>query len=530
MSEILRFLALHEQGVSINEIARRSKHSKSTVKERLSQLAQANISMAKAKEMKPEELKEAVLPPKRSRMDYFEPDWDRVYQRYINRRNGKNLKFLWREYCEDPERRTGQKLLTYQAFCRIFKRYEETLPPKMHMLRLIMQWPAGEVVMIDYAGDVMFLQDRITGQKAKVYLFVAVLASSGLIFCKPTLHQKRDDWLDCMTAMFSFYKGVTKAIYLDNSTSLVKKADRFDPKVCDEVAVFCEYYKTVPNPVAPGEPTYKGLVENAVKQCTSKIIHPLRERTFFELSELEIEARKLLDEINNAEMDAYIQQSRYERYEQEKPYLQKLPATPYEPSLIVLKRKVQAGYVIRYEDCRYSVPYRYIRSVVQVLVRPRQKKLDIIDIDTGELITSHPLSEKAGQVLIRREHMPAAHQFVQMTDEERVMEISEAGESAKKFATYLLQHEAKVTVYRHLQGLQNARKRLGDETFELCCKKALNHVVINYEAFTQEEDLMLDGAKKKQKILKNGVRMDLAVESENVRGADYFDNEEKENE
>ena len=101
MSEILGFLALHEQGVSINEIARRSKHSKSTVKERLSQLAKANISTAKAKEMKPEELKEVVLPPKRSRMDYFEPDWDRVYQRYINRRNGKNLKVLWREYCED---------------------------------------------------------------------------------------------------------------------------------------------------------------------------------------------------------------------------------------------------------------------------------------------------------------------------------------------------------------------------------------------------------------------------------------------
>ncbi len=38
----------------------------------------------------------------------------------------------------------------------IFKRYEETLPPKMHMLRLIMQWPAREVVMIDYADDVMF--------------------------------------------------------------------------------------------------------------------------------------------------------------------------------------------------------------------------------------------------------------------------------------------------------------------------------------------------------------------------------------
>lgn len=522
MSEMLAILALHEQGFSINEIARRRCLSKSTVQRRLSQLGQANISTEKAREMKPEDLKKTLLPPKRKRMDYFEPDWDAVYQKASNRRRGKNLKALWLDYCDDPNRSVGQKLLTYQAFCRIFKRYEKELPPKMHLLRLIMQWPAGEVVMADYAGDKLYLRDAQTGKEVPVYLFVSVLANSGLIFCKPTMRQTRDDWIDAMTEMFTFYGGVAKAIYLDNSTSLVLKADRFNPKVCDEFASFCEYYGTVPNPVAPGEPTYKGLVENAVKQCTARIIRVLRERRFFELSALEIEVKKLLNGINNAPMDDYIQQSRLERFEEERPYLRRLPTSPYEPSLIILKRKVQSGYVIRYEDCRYSVPYQYVGKEVRVLVRPRKHLLEIVDGETGEIITSHPLSERRGETFVRREHMPKAHQYVNMTNDERVAEIGSAGDAAKELALFIVRHETKATVYRHLQGLQNARKRLGDKDFVFCCEKALKHVVVGYEAFTKEEDQLLMKEQGKHIALRQGVRMTLPVENENIRGEAYF--------
>ena len=523
MGEILKILALHEQGLSINEISKRKGHSKSTIHKRLSQLAEANIDVAKAKEMKPEDLKEAILPPKRMRMDYFEPNWDNVLRKTKNRRRGVTLKNLWEEYCTDSARAPEQKLLTYPAFCRIFKRYEKTLPPeKASLFRMHMDWIAGEVVIVDYAGDTMFLQDPKTGKKEKVYLFVSVLAYSGLIFCKPTLHQRRDDWLDCLTEMFTFYNGVTEVIYLDNSTSLVRKADKYDPKVCDEFATFCEHYGTVPNPVAPGEPRHKGLVENAVKQCTAKIIRVLRDQTFFSLSELDAEVKKLLHGINSAQMDAYLQESRLERYEDEKVYLKKLPPVPYEPSLIVLNRKVQAGYVIRYEDCRYSVPYTYIGKTVRVLVRPRKKLLEIVDTESDEIIASHPLSEKKGKFFIRREHMPAVHQYVAMTDAERLEEISLAGEKAHEFALYLIQHEAKATVYRHLQGLQNARKRLGNEKFEQCCTKALGHYVISYEAFTSEEDQLLKEAKGTEKVLKKGARMVLPIENENVRGEDYY--------
>ena len=84
MSKILKILALHEQGASINKIARDQMCSKSTVKARLDQLNEANLTTAKAKAMKPEELKKIILPPKRERMNYLEPDWDAIYLKEVS--------------------------------------------------------------------------------------------------------------------------------------------------------------------------------------------------------------------------------------------------------------------------------------------------------------------------------------------------------------------------------------------------------------------------------------------------------------
>ena len=530
MSKILKILALHEQGASINKIARDQMCSKSTVKARLDQLNEANLTTAKAKAMKPEELKKIILPPKRERMNYLEPDWDEIYLKANDRHRKKTLKALWEDYRQSTDTDATLKRLTYPAFCRAYKRYCEVLPPKMHLLRLTMHWNAGEVVMIDYAGDKMHLTDPATGKETPVNLFVAVLAHSGMIYCRPTLRQTRDEWIDSIAEMFTFYDGVTDAIYLDNSTSLVLKADRFNPKICSEFKALCEYYDTVANPVAPHEPTYKGLVENSVRQCTEKIIRPLRQRRFFDLGEMRIEVNKALEAINNAPMSDYIEQSRAERYAHEKTYLKKLPAQPYEPSLIVFDRKVQNGYCIRYEDCRYSVPYGYVGKTVRVHVHPRKGILDIYDRETGEKIASHPLSQKRGAVMIRREHMPKAHQYTCMTDTERVQELAVAGTHANDFALFLVRHEPKAIVYRHLQGLQNARKRLGDAGFNECCRRALTHIEIGYEAFTKEEDRMLNASVTKQKILAHGVRLELPESEENIRGENYYNDKDEANE
>ena len=80
----------------------------------------------------------------------------------------------------------------------------------------------------------MVIRDNQTQSTSTAQIFVAVMAGFGYIFCCAAPHQTRDDWLDAQVKMMNFFDGVSRHIYLDNSTSLVLKADKFNPKISDE--------------------------------------------------------------------------------------------------------------------------------------------------------------------------------------------------------------------------------------------------------------------------------------------------------
>ena len=42
--------------------------------------------------------------------------------------------------------------------------------------------------------------------------------------------------------MFHYFDGVTDETWLDNSTPLVKNADKYDPDLAPEFSNFCDYY------------------------------------------------------------------------------------------------------------------------------------------------------------------------------------------------------------------------------------------------------------------------------------------------
>ncbi len=48
--------------------------------------------------------------------------------------------------------------------------------------------------------------------------------------------------------MFHYFDGVTDETWLDNSTPLVKNADKYDPDLATEFSNFCDYYNTLALP------------------------------------------------------------------------------------------------------------------------------------------------------------------------------------------------------------------------------------------------------------------------------------------
>ena len=207
--------------------------------------------------------------------------------------------------------------------------------------------------MIDYSGVTLPWSPDGFAKVAAAQIFVGVLPSIGYIFCCATDHQIRDDWVDVQTKMLAFFGGLPKHIYLDNSTSLVAKADKYCPRLCRQYREFCDYYGTILVAYRPGKPKDKAMVENAVYQCQRFILTALRECQFFSLEEINRAKGKELTKLNARSLttrsDGF---SRADLMQKEKIALRSLTSIPYELSSVSKILKVQKGNVVRFENSR----------------------------------------------------------------------------------------------------------------------------------------------------------------------------------
>ncbi|MBM6705035.1 hypothetical protein H6A60_11215, partial [Sutterella massiliensis] len=111
---------------------------------------------------------------------------------------------------------------------------------------------------------------------------------------------------------------------------------------------------------------------------------------------LNAELRRLCDRHNGELFTEKWRQTRQVRFEEEKPYLNPLPPTPYEKSQIAKTLKVRKDCLIRLDDRRYSVPSGYVGQKVRVIIQPRNRLLKIYST-TGEFLAQHPLRSTSQQ-------------------------------------------------------------------------------------------------------------------------------------
>lgn len=277
--------------------------------------------------------------------------------------------------------RKAATALGYKGFCKAYARFCHNLPPSCREVKLTNQWYFSYVAMIDYSGDTLPWTPDGLGKVAAAQIFVGVLPASGYISCCAIERQTRDEWLDAQIQMLSLFGGVPKHIYLDNSTSLVFKPDNYCPRFCKQYREFCDYYGTIPVAVRLSKPRDKAKVENAVYQCQRFILTAPRGRQFFSLEEINKAIGKELLKLNARRLttrsDGF---SRADLMEEEKIALRPLPSIPYELSSVSKILKVQKGNVVRFENCRYSVPLGYLGRQVKVIKSYKSQTVSIFDL------------------------------------------------------------------------------------------------------------------------------------------------------
>ena len=321
-----------------------------------------------------------------------DPDWAAVVRAL--KAKGMTRRLLWREYVDQHQERA----LGYAQFCAKLQTFANG-----REVSLRIRHQPGEAMFVDYAGMTMQIQDRLTGDRRAVQIFVAALGYSHAIYFDARLSQAVPDWLASMSASVAYFGGVPGAIVPDNLKSAVTSPSRYEPVIQQSFAEWAEHYGTAILPARVRMPDDKAKVENAVRIVEQQVLASLRTRTFFTLAELNEALALARDQLNVRPFQKRIG-NRWEALMEERGVLKPLPERAFEYGSW-RRAKVHIDYHVSVDKCFYSVPYLFVRQSVDV--RVSQNLVTVFS--NGKLIASHVKLAKQGQFHTTPEHMPQKH-------------------------------------------------------------------------------------------------------------------------
>ena len=354
-------------------------------------------------------------------------------------KSGVTLKLLWEEYV-DTCRSAGQPSYGYSQYCKLYQDYVAQNKPTMHI-----QHKPGDKLMVDWAGTVLPLYDKTTGDSCKAYLFVATLPFSMYCYAQACRTMKEEDWVNAHISMFGYFGGVARILTPDNLKAGILSNRKYeDPVANRSYQELADHYQTALLPARVLAPRDKAAVEGSVGNLTSNIIARLRNRKFFDIQTMNAAILKELERFNDTPFQKRDGSRRSVFLEEELPSLRPLPSYPYEFAQWKTAT-VQLNYHIAVDLQDYSIPYEYVHKKVDV----RYTKSSIGVYYKGNRICSHKrLYGRRGQYSTLPDHMPVNHQLYSEWDRARFLKwAASIGDAAhevvqKKSDSYRIEEQA----------------------------------------------------------------------------------------
>ncbi len=504
MRQIRETLRLHLQaGLSYSEVGRSLKISKSTAGNYGSLARVAGVDWAVAQTLTDEELEARLfLPslPRNSRQ--LVPDFAGVHQEL--KRAGVTLQLLWEEYAKD-------NLLAYKytSFCVKYRQWAMGLKRSMRQTHI-----AGEKLFIDYAGQTVPIIDAITGEITRAQIFVAAFGASNYTYACATERQTTADWIGAQIQALEFFGGVPRLIVPDQTRSLIKNPDSYDPKPNRLYDEFATHYGCALLAARPAHPRDKPKVENAVLVVERWILARLRNRKFFSLAELNRAIALLLVDLNQRAFKK-LPGCRRSAFEQlDLPALQPLPVNRFEV-FRWKSAKVNIDYHVEFEGHYYSVPHALVGSIVELRVTASMVEC----FSSNQRVACHPLSHQRGRHSTTPDHMPASHRaHLEWTPQKLIDWGLRIGVSTAAVVTWQLEHRPHPEQgYRACLGMQRLAREYTPPRLEAACTRALAIRSPNLKSVTN----ILKSGLDRQQNLPTTTPGALPVH-ENIRGPDYF--------
>lgn len=267
---------------------------------------------------------------------------------------------------------------------------------------------AGEQGQVDWA---QFGTLQIGRAARRLCAFVMVLSYSRRIFLRFFLDQRVESFLRGHVAAFEAFHGVPRVLLYDNLKSAVLErqgnAIRFNPTLIE----LASHYRFEPRPVAVARGNEKGRVERAIGYIRTAFWPG---RRYHDLQDLNGQAEAWCDGLASDrkwpdDPTLTVRQA----FDQERPHLLPLPATPFPTLERVVVHTHKVPYV-RFDLNDYSIPHDNVERTLLVLADPEQVRV----FDQTTLVATHLRSYDKGaqvedpahiQALVAHKHQARLH-------------------------------------------------------------------------------------------------------------------------
>jgi transposase len=246
----------------------------------------------------------------------------------------------------------------------------------------------GLQAQIDWKED--FSMENREGLTFKVNIFLAVLGYSRLKFLCLTQDRSQQTLFTCLKLALCYFGGVPKEMLFDNMKTVVdrSRSTTADVSLNETFRCFSADAGFEAVTCRPYRPQTKGKVESLARLVERLRVYQNEFDTFEDLGRI---VEEFMDEINRETSQATAEIP-IKRFEKEKEHLLPLPAIDILDSYIFRQKeyKVSKESMIRYQGRKYSVPTRYIGSLMKATELEGNLQIHY----NGDVVACHPISEK----------------------------------------------------------------------------------------------------------------------------------------
>lgn len=275
--------------------------------------------------------------------------------------------------------------------------------PRIRALRRV-ETPPGAQSQSDWADRRVDIGDE--GGPTLLHAFVMLLSHCRRTAIVWSREQDQLAWHQVHNEAYLRHQGVAAVNRIDNLKTGIGHGAGAWGEVNEQYRVYARQLRFHVDAHQPRQPQQKGKVERRVQVLDHL---GLGRRSFESLAHLQAWTDAMIDADDRRRLCPATGKTVSETWQDEIPFLGKLPATLPEPFDLVKTSRVQRDCTIRVEGRTYQVPFAYVDRRVEVHGTARE--IQVFDLETGAMLVRYP-RHTARRILLQEiccEGTPTAH-------------------------------------------------------------------------------------------------------------------------